>query len=138
MHSHNYTTAILTQRNQVKSSEKFRIFDCDAIAIVGDVVFTSSFTANKVLINLDNREENPSIGIIVNKPTVTTATVQLFGDCSLTFSGLIRGKNVFLSDTGVLTQIPPTNGYLQSIGTCIDQDRVYIDIDFRRVKRTPF
>lgn len=113
--------------------------DCLATTAVKDVVYLSSSATRYVLTNSDNKQSMHSIGVVVDKPTTTTATVQTFGPCSLTFSELtVVDKPVFLSATGGLTTSKPSGGYLQTIGFHHYLNMLFIKPSMFRVRQNPF
>lgn len=119
------------------STEITKVFDCDSSVSVGDIVFIST-TDNKVEANINNRELKKSIGIVIEKITTETAKVLTHGECSISFSGLVRGKKVYISTSGSLTTTIPTTGYLHCIGECIANNYVYVNISNERIKLNPF
>lgn len=114
-----------------------RTFDCASTVAVGNIVYSAPNVDNFVFVNVDNTVVAPSIGIVIEKPTSFTCKVQMYGPCSITFSGLLRSKKVFLSTTGGLTTTVPTTGYLQKIGFSYENDKVFIDPNEIRVKLNP-
>lgn len=119
------------------SSIYTRVFDCGSSVSVGDIVYPSTGIDNFVVTNVNNTVAEPSIGIVISKPTSVTCTVQIYGECSLIFTGLTRSKKVFLDTDGSLTTSVPSSGYLQKIGNCYENDKVFIDPNEIRVKLNP-
>jgi hypothetical protein len=140
------TTAILTKRHPSviphnhpgSEIQYYKTYECDSSVSVGDVVFLSQTVDNYVYSNTDNKESLLSIGIVISKEDTTTAKVQIFGDCSLTFTGLEQGKRVWLSSTGQLTTSVPTDGYVHIIGMCYENNKVFINPELNKLKRNPF
>jgi len=69
----------------------------------------------------------PALGVITNKPTVTTCTVQMTGD--LSSPGLVPNKRYFVGASGTLSPSPPLPAlgdyaYVQLVGIAIDVDRL--------------
>ena len=113
-------------------------FNCDASVSIGDVVYISNIQNNYVYTNINNRENLMTIGIVISKSSSILASVQLYGECLLTFSGLESGKRVWLSPLGGLTTVLPTNGYVHIIGMCYENDKVFINPELNKLKRNPF
>jgi hypothetical protein len=118
--------------------KKYKNFLCDSTAQIGDIVYIHPTENNKVIVNIDNCNDNPSVGIIVKKISITEAKVQLCGECSLLFSGLQKSKNVFLGLDGKLTNAVPNTGFIQKIGISLEDQKVFLNIDYMRIKRNPF
>lgn len=117
---------------------KFKTFSCDISTEIGDVVYIDSIETNTIVVNTDNRNYFPSVGVVVKKLTNTSAKVQIFGECALPFTNLQKSKNVFLGIDGKPTNIIPDNGFIQKIGFCLEDSKFFISVDYWRVKRTPF
>jgi len=111
---------------------------CETHAEVGDVVYFSDDTNSKVEINTNNEVIYPSVGIIIEKITTTNCRVLMFGECDTTYSGLVKGKKVFLDTDGTPTSTPPTEGYVQCLGVCYGEDKLFVKPSVERVKRHPF
>jgi len=119
-------------------AELIKTFNCASSAAVDDVVFHSNSATETVVVNSDNKDIGPSIGIITNKPTSTTCKVLLYGSCSATFSGLTVGKKVYVSSSGVPTATLPTTGYVQVLGMCYENNKIFVNPTIERIKRNPF
>jgi len=112
-------------------------FICDAGAAVGDFVRASATISGGVDVAADNTIKRPVIGLILTKPTATTATVLLIGKAT-GFSGLTQGATLFLSASGGLTTTPPAGaGYVQIIAVAIAPDTVVFSPQLRVVRRNP-
>ena len=109
-------------------------FDCDAGAAVGDWVYPDPANDLKVLVNSNNTVIEETIGVIYEKPTTTTANVLIMG-IATGYSGLTLGGKIFLSTSGVATQVPPTSGYVQVLGVAVSDTDVLIKPSTERVKR---
>lgn len=103
---------------------------------LNDIVYLSNISG-VIERNIDNREIFPSIGIVIDK-TASLCSVLLYGECQTVFSGLIKGKPVYLSDTGSLTSIRPTTGYVQIMGFSYDTDKIFVNPSLNRTKLNPF
>ena len=72
----------------------------------------------------------PAIGVIVAKPTSTTAVIKLFGKVG-GYTGLTRGALQYLSETlGALTESAPagSNKIVQPVGYAISTTQVLFNI----------
>lgn len=107
---------------------------CDAGVAVGDFVYVDPVTANKVIKNVDNLPDYPTIGVVVSKPTATTCKVALYGEIT-GFTGLTQADYVFLSTTGTATSVPPTTDYVQILGYATGSDRMILNPQILRTRR---
>jgi len=107
---------------------------CDNTAQVLDLVFEDNSIANKVISATNNTEVRPVMGIIIEKITATSCKVLLLGTVS-GFSGLTKGRKVFLGTDGSVTSTVVTTGYLQCLGTAKEADTIIFNPNFTRVKR---
>lgn len=117
-----------------KAKKVIEVYSCDSGANVGDVVHESLTTDNYVEVSTNNTDIAPSVGVIISKPTATTAEVLHMGKVS-GFSGLTKGKKVFLSTLGTISSVVATTGYLQCMGYALSASEVYIKPSMERVKR---
>jgi hypothetical protein len=96
-------------------SDNFLLFNCDSSLQVGDLVTQSG---GDTVVLADATDENLlAFGIIVEKPTSTTARIQITGEISL--SGLTPGALYYASETpGELTSTAPTTSgsFIQFLG----------------------
>ena len=101
------------------------LFDCDASAAVGDLVYQDTTTDKKVLVFSNNTNTQQWIGVIKEKPSSTTCNVLLIG-LQDGYSGLTRGGAVFISPLGVPTTVRPTTSgqYLHRIGVATSATEV--------------
>jgi hypothetical protein len=107
---------------------------CGAGVNVGDIVHESLTTADIVETSVDNTSVAPSIGVVIAKPTTTSAEVLMYGEYDGA-SSLDLGKKVFLSTIGDFTSTPPTTDYVQNMGFAISVSKVFINPIYVRVKR---
>jgi len=120
---------------EVVSVKKIEITrNCDAGLSIGDFVFESLSIDNYVEKAVDNTSIAPVIGIVISKPTSTSATIVVLGLVG-GFSGLTKGKNVFLSTLGEATNVLVTSGYHQVLGYAESATEVFIRPQLMRVKR---
>jgi len=132
-------TAVRSTR--IKASTKAKtlqdIFPCDASAATGDFVRASATIAGGVDVASNNAIKRPVIGLILSKPTTTTAEILLLGKAS-GFSGLTQGDTVFLSSTGTATTTAPGgSGYLQILGAATNTTEIIFSPQLRVVRRNP-
>ena len=113
-------------------------YTCEAIAEIGDLVYISESLPTKVEINLNNTNDQPTIGIILKKVGDTNCIVCFIGKLPITFPGLSIGDKLFLSSTGTISSTVPTTGYIQELGFCYANDKVFLKPIYTRIKRLPF
>lgn len=109
---------------------------CAVTAEVGDLVVESEVFVDRVDVAVDNVDVRPVFAIIIKKITDTSCQILLLGQVG-GFSGLTKGRKVFLSETGGITSIPPTTGYMQSLGVAKEDSVVDFRPNMQRVRRTP-
>lgn len=96
---------------------------------VGDTVYvTGASTADKAS-NAAFATAGGAVGIVVQKPTGTTAVVALAGEVS-TLSGLTAGLTYFLGTAGAVTATPPTSAgqVVRRIGVAKSATTLSLDI----------
>lgn len=108
--------------------------DCLASASVGDLVMESETLVNRVDVATDNTDIRPIFAVIIEKTSATECVILLLGQMS-GFSGLTKGRKVFLSTSGGITSTPPTTGYLQSLGVAKEDSIVDFRPNMQRVRR---
>lgn len=103
--------------------------DCSAAEAVGDLVYVDSAsgsTPDVRKVDPDDAATMPAVGIIVSKPTATTAQVQMAGTVAL--SGLTPGPYWVGTDSKLATSRPANPGSgvraLQIVG------HAYSEVDF--------
>lgn len=111
-------------------------FNIDPGASIGDIVYQDPLTANAVIVNTDNTQVKPSIGIVIAKPTPTTADVLVLGIYT-GFTGLTIGDRIWLGTDGAATTTPPGEGYQQALGIAVAADTVFLMPNNTRVLKTP-
>jgi len=109
---------------------------CLASAQVGEFVMESEVLVDRIDVTTGNGDIRPVFAIIIEKTSDTTCNILLLGQVS-GFSGLTKGRKVFLSDTGGVTSTPPTTGYVQSLGVAKEESIIDFRPNMQRVKRTP-
>jgi hypothetical protein len=125
------------QRNSLEDAIVSHRYSCTAAETVGDIVFFGSID-DTVERNTDNREQAPSVGIIIEKDGDTECIVQTYGPCLQTFTGLAKNKKVFLGTDGKPTTAKPGNGYIQAIGYTYAEEKLFINPSVDRIKQNPF
>lgn len=108
--------------------------NCDAGVMVGDFVYVDPINFNGVIKNIDNTPDYPTIGIVIAKPTTTTARVALYGEI-VAFTGLNQADYVFLDIDGTATSVPPTTDYVQILGYATGTDRMILNPQITRTRR---
>ena len=116
--------AAKTAETAAKSSRVVVEYDCDASLAIHKPVHLDSGTSNKVLESTLNTNPDLSIGIVISKPTPTTCEVLILG-IEEGFSGLSIGSRQYLGETGGLTEVAPTAGYQQVMGTAVNVDTIF-------------
>lgn len=110
--------------------------ECEHDVMPGDVVRRSDTNLDIYARCSDNRSTNAAVGVVVEKMGV--------GSCNVVMTGLINlevdkdSDYVFLSDTGGLTTVIPSDGFVQCMGFWVNSDTVYLQINYPRIKRNPF
>lgn len=105
-------------------------FTVPSSVVYHDLVYiTGSMSADKA----DNASKTtaPIVGIVVEKPTNTTATLVFFGIVT-GFSGLIPGTDLFLGNSGgiIAPPLPETEGtVIQKIGQALSATTLFLDPD---------
>lgn len=127
---------ILKQPSTRPVGELYFFADCEETLELGDPVYLSS--VEYVEKPTDHKESKPVIGIAVQKQTTTRVKVQTYGICEINITGLAVSPTVFISPTGDLTSTLPTDGYIQHIGQCFYDEKLFINISMTRVKRNPY
>ena len=102
--------------------------DCAASAAVGDWVYQSAATNNLAVVNVNDTEIQPTIGIIRSKPSATTCDVLLLGlYTGLGLSG--RGK-IYMGPGGEATMTAPTSGtgvFLRQLGMNFGDGTIFVN-----------
>lgn len=105
-------------------------FTCPIGVSLRDVVYlTGDLTVDKA----DNSAiaTTPIVGIVIDKPTNTTATLVFFGIVT-GFTGLTPGTDVFLGTNGgiIVPPLPTTSGtVIQKIGQVVSSTTLLLDPD---------
>lgn len=120
--------------NAQTAKELVITLSCDAGVLVGDFVYESETIDEHVHRATSNLHVPEIIGRVKSKPNATTAKILVVG-VSEGFTGLTRGKRLFLGTTGEPTNTPPATGYVQVIGVCLSDTKALIMPNNVRVKR---
>ena len=83
----------------------------------------------------DNLAIQPVIGIAIILPASNITEVLMIGAVGIAGGNFEVGQEIFLSVTGQITSNPPESGYIQSLGYAISETDVWIETNYRRVKR---
>lgn len=107
------------------------LVSCTTSEAVNDAVYVTGTDA-VARANAASIVTLPAIGLILSKPTTTSAIVQLSGVFA-GFMGLTPGATYFLSATtpgAVTTTAPSTTGtFVQRIGVAEDANTILLDVD---------
>ena len=107
---------------------------CLASAQIGDLVVESEVLVDRVDVVGDNTDVRPVFAIIIDKLSDTECVILLLGVIG-GFSGLTKGRKIFLSTSGGLTSTPPSTGYMQSLGVAKEASIIDFFPNMQRVKR---
>ena len=110
-------------------------FSCDPSVAVNDVVYQSSAADETVLRFTNNTEVSQAIGVCIEKINATTCKVLVLGVVP-GFTGLTRGGRIFLTDTGTLSNVKPSAGYLHNLGVAISATEILFIPNNIRVMQT--
>lgn len=114
-------------------ADKLQIeFDCEISTQVNDLVYQDVLTENKVLSNVDNTQSQPSIGVVVRKPSPTKCVVLIIGIAE-GYTGLTLGSKVFLGTDGSITTTKPATDYVQTLGTVVSSTQIFFVLNTQRV-----
>lgn len=106
---------------------------CESSVNVGAAVY---LTGASVLDNADASAVGTSdvVGIVIEKPTQTTANVLTAGLTPPVFTGLNAGLMHFLASDGGLTSTVPVALVLAPVGTAFSSTQLFVKIQSRTVK----
>ena len=99
----------------------FETRNCAVDAAVGDLVFESDSITLGVDVADSNVDERTVIGIIIEKPTTSTATVCTSGRIE-GLSGLTKAQRIYLSGTGKFSVEQMTYGYIHVLGHAVEEN----------------
>ena len=130
-----FTGKIDAYRDTVSSSQNVTdTRQCATSVSTGDLVMESSTLVDTVDTVTDNTDLRPVFAIVISKESATECTILLLGEVA-GFTGLTKGRKVFLDTSGSITATPVTTGYLQCLGVA----KEFGIVDFRpqmdRIKR---
>lgn len=111
------------------------IFNCAATVVVGDLVVPSETISGNVESLSSNVYNNLCLGVVVSKPSLTTAEVLVSGRLS-GLSGLPIGRPLFIGTDGKLTALKPTTGHLQTMGMSITASTAFLLPSLSKVIQT--
>lgn len=117
-----------------KTAPKVILMACNPSAAVRDLVYQDTSVDMKAIVASNNTATEPVIGIILDKPSSTTANVLILGIVS-GYSGLTRGSKLFLGIGGTFTHAAPTSGYVQPLGVALSSTQVLFIPSIHRTKR---
>lgn len=106
------------------------LFDSSPLTVAGDAVYLSNTNEVDQAIASDVSKKY-AIGIVLSKPTATSARVALSGKIS-GFGALTFNQPIFLSDSilGGITQTPPIGAskWLQVLGVASDSSTIILQV----------
>ena len=106
---------------------------CESGLGIRDLVRISTSESNRVEKVTDN-VGGPAVGVVVEKPAMTTARIRVTGVVD-GYSGLLPGRKVFVSSAGLPTGAVPTANYLQHLGIALTAETFLLNPLGVRVKR---
>ncbi len=101
------------------------VFTCAATVAVGDLVIPSEVTAGSVESLSTNVYNNLCFGVVISKPTLTTAEVLVSGRLT-GLIGMPIGRPLFVGTNGKLTAYKPATGHLQTMGMSITSTTAFL------------
>jgi hypothetical protein len=101
------------------------IFNCAATVAVGDLVIPSEVTAGTVEALSSNVYNNLCFGVVISKPSLTTAEVLVSGKIT-GLVGMPIGRPLFVGTDGKLTAYKPGTGHLQTMGISITATTAFL------------
>ena len=107
-------------------------FNCAASVAVNDLVFQDSTNSLTAVECVDNTTTEPTIGVVIKKPTATTCEVLVLG-IQEGYSSLSIGAKVYLGTDGAVTTVKPSTGYMQILGTVVASDTIFFLPNSQRV-----
>ena len=98
-----------------------------------DLVRISAAESNRVEKVTDN-VSGPAVGVVVEKPAMTIARIRVTGVVD-GYSGLLPGRKVFVSPSGLPTGVVPTSNYLQHLGVALTAETFLLNPQSVMIKR---
>jgi len=113
---------------------------CPSTLVVSDWVYISgpsvggNYQVDKV--DIANFDKLPAVGVIIEKPTTTTCTVQWRGEVT-GLGSLVPRRVYFLQDTAKIgLAVPAESGqYVQRIGMALSSEVLLVSINSHLIKR---
>lgn len=122
-------TSIIGTSGSTTSNKVTGSFSCTSLVLDGYAVYING--SNSVgTASANDPTKYPSIGIILNKPTATTAEVLFYGE--INYPGLITGEAYYLSEiSGQITNVAPASAgsVVQKIGVAKDNTTLIVMVD---------
>jgi len=110
--------------------------NCLITANVGDFVYPDETIDYLVTVAVNNTADPSVIGIIMSKVSPTVANVLLVGVVT-GFTGLARGKLVFLGTDGKATTTKPLTGDVQILGKAVSSTEILVNPEAQKVRQAP-
>ena len=108
--------------------------NCDISLSIGDLVW-EGLTDGEVDECINNTDKRRVIGICIDKPSDTVASIMFSGEIT-GLSGLINTQKVYCSPTGTITSTLPSSGYIQTLGDAGGTGKVDFLPAHNRIKRS--
>lgn len=99
---------------------------CLADLAIGDLVMESLTISNGVDKVTDNLEVRSVVGLVIEKPETTRATILFKGRID-GLSGFTKARKFYLSETGTMSSTKPGSGNVHILGQANDADVLLFD-----------
>ena len=104
--------------------------DCSATLAVDDLVYQDYSQVNTALKATDHNAPSPVIGVVLSKPTTTTALILLRGIHKTT----ITQGPLFVSTTGTIQVGVPLTGRWQRLGHSFGDGKIWLEPERIRIR----
>lgn len=115
-----------------KASRVVLEFTCAASVAINDLVYQDSVNQSTAVECTDNTTVQPTIGVVIDKPTTTSCEVLVLG-IQEGYTGLSIGSKIYLDTDGTVTTTKPSSGYMQVLGTAVATDTIFFLPNSQRV-----
>jgi hypothetical protein len=116
---------------------------CLSSLSVGDFVYISGPSISGVyqvaLADITDYNKMPAVGVITEKPTTTTCTLQWHGEIKNVYTGLTPHRVYFLDESARPSLSPPTSPstkYIQALGVALSSDTLLLTLEVQLTKRS--
>lgn len=124
-------------------SVETRLSACTAAEAVGDFVYiVDNPVGGKDQVRKadpSTYDKMPAVGVIVEKPDLSTCWVQWLGETPAIFSGLAAGRLYFIGTDSRISGSPPApigrDMFIQVVAVAVSNDRAYIRPEGTLIRR---